>query len=397
ALECDPPRPTPTVTEGSTGISRPIFQSLETDDVPRLSIDDIGTLPLHCHNVEAFSTQVVAGDKIMLENLCSCNYGGVFSICKGQELLKVVQKKKNSNTFRIFCMFTWCFFFVITLLIHIISIIQFHSLIPISWKNLTMTVALLGVLMSLSSTVVFPWIVMDHGTVSPRALAATVASGLTFMAYVSESCVLRTQAHEQRGYISTLPGFLKIIQLWGGLKMIPLMVIISNLTTGVLWQFWISCVSYGICIFISLVILVVILGDFAGRCLLPFDRFLAAFSLIGVLLYMLATVICLTKILQLRTDRGLSTGGETKRGVKTALYVELKTPELHRHEKLDSTVGRCESQAGLNGPEYPRLKDVGQKEVGHLLLIKANVTKVAKKFAFRLSASVLLILTQWPY
>ncbi|XP_027872144.1 myeloid-associated differentiation marker-like [Xiphophorus couchianus] len=230
----------------------------------------------------------------------------VFSSCTAFSLVASLDHKNSnsssypsSDTFRIFCMFTWCFFFVITLLIHIISIIQFHSLIPISWKNLTMTVALLGVLMNLSSTVVFPWIVMDHGTVSPRALAATVASGFTFMAYVSESCVLRSQAHEQRGYIGTLPGFLKIIQLWGGLKMVPLMVIISNFTTGVLWQFWISCVSYGICIFISLVILVVILGDFAGRCLLPFDRFLAAFSLIGVLLYMLATVICLTKILQL--------------------------------------------------------------------------------------------------
>ncbi|KAM4750888.1 myeloid-associated differentiation marker-like [Anableps anableps] len=230
----------------------------------------------------------------------------VLSSCTAFSLVASLEHKNSnsssdhsSDTFRIFCMFTWCFFFVVSLLIHIISIIQFHSLIPISWKNLTMTVALLGVLMNLSSTVVFPWIVMDHGTMSSRALAATVASGLTFVAYASESFVLRTQAHEQRGYISSFPGFLKIVQLWGGLKMIPLMVLISNLTTGVQWQFWVSCVSYAICVFIALITLVVILGDFAGRCLLPFDRFLAAFSLIGVLLYMLATVICLTKILQL--------------------------------------------------------------------------------------------------
>lgn len=203
------------------------------------------------------------------------------------------------ETFRIFCMFTWCFFFVVTLLIHIINIIQFHSLIPISWKNLTMTVALLGVLMNLSSSVVFTWIVIHQKIKSPRALAATVASGLTCVAYASESCVLRTQAHEQRGYISSLPGFLKIMQLWGGLQVIPLIVLIKKLMDPIPWQFSVSCISCGVCIFICLITLAVILGDFASRCLLPFDRFLAAFSLIGVLLYMLATVICLTKILQL--------------------------------------------------------------------------------------------------
>ncbi|XP_012738071.2 myeloid-associated differentiation marker [Fundulus heteroclitus] len=247
-----------------------------------------------------------------LEVLSSCT---AFSLVASLEQ-KSLNISSDCDTFRIFCMFTWCFFFVVTLLIHIINIIQFHSLIPISWKNLTMTVALLGMLMSLSSSTVFPWIVMDHNAVSARALAAAVASGLTFLAYASESCVLRTQAHEQRGYISSLPGFLKIIQLWGGLHMIPLMVLISKLDDGGHWQLWASCFSYGICVFISLVTLAVILGDFAGRCLLPFDRFLAAFSLIGVLLYMLATVICLTKILQL---------SEAESKVKNANLVIIET------------------------------------------------------------------------
>ncbi|XP_049899286.1 myeloid-associated differentiation marker-like [Epinephelus moara] len=211
------------------------------------------------------------------------------------------------NTFWIFCMFTWCFFFTLTLLIHILSIIQFHSLIPISWKNLTMTVAVLGALMCLSASVVFPWLIMDHQGPSHRSVAAAVASFFTFLAYTSESYVLRTQAHEQRGYMGSMPGLLKILQLWGGCIMIPLVVeVVCGSPSGVhSWQLWVSCASYGVCILMSLVTVVVILGDFAGRCFLPFDRFLAGFSLIGVLLYMVATVICLTKILQLR-DLGQS-------------------------------------------------------------------------------------------
>lgn len=66
------------------------------------------------------------------------------------------------------------------------------------------------------------------------------------------------------------------------------------------WQLWVSCASYSVCIFMSLVILVVILGDFAGRCPLPFDKFLAGFSMIGVMLYMVATVISFTKVMQLK-------------------------------------------------------------------------------------------------
>uniref|UniRef100_A0A3Q0T2D9 MARVEL domain-containing protein n=1 Tax=Amphilophus citrinellus TaxID=61819 RepID=A0A3Q0T2D9_AMPCI len=229
----------------------------------------------------------------------------VLSTCTAFSLLASLDHSAENWIFRIFCMFSWCFFFTITLLIHILSIIQFHSLIPVSWKNLTMTVAVLGALMTFSTSVIFPWMVMDRDSALSRPVAAAVASCLTFLAYTSESVVLRTQAHEQRGYMATMPGILKIVQLWGGCLIIPLVVaVVSKVPNGVpQWQLWVSAVSYGVCILMSVVTLVVILGDFAGRCLLPFDRFLAGFTLIGVLLYMLATVICFTKILQLNESK----------------------------------------------------------------------------------------------
>ncbi|XP_028445577.1 myeloid-associated differentiation marker homolog [Perca flavescens] len=225
-----------------------------------------------------------------------------FSLAASLESNKNASNFQPFHTFRIFCMFTWCFFFALTLLIHILSIIQFHSLIPISWKNLTVTVAVLGALMCLSASVVFPWIIMDHQQVSPRPVAAAVASCITFLAYTSESYVLGTQALEQRGYMGSMPGLLKILQLWGGCQMIPLLLETVSVPPNNVhsWQLVVSGVSYGACVLMSVVILVVILGDFAGRCFLPFDRFLAGFSLMGVLLYMVATVICFTKILQLR-------------------------------------------------------------------------------------------------
>ncbi|KAM9857687.1 myeloid-associated differentiation marker-like [Aulostomus maculatus] len=234
----------------------------------------------------------------------------VFTSCTTFSLMASLEYSESSkntfyfpypNTFRIFCMFTWCVFFALTLLIHILSLIQFHSLIPISWKNLTLTVAVLGALMGLSASVFFSLIVMDHHMTWPHPVATAVASCVTCLAYISESCILCTQPQEQRGYMGSMPGLLKLLQLWGGCQMIPLVVEADwSLPSGVhYWQLHVSTMSYGACLLMSLVTLVVILGDFAGRCLLPFDKFLSGFSMIGMLLYMMATVICFTKLLQL--------------------------------------------------------------------------------------------------
>ncbi|XP_061589086.1 myeloid-associated differentiation marker-like [Cololabis saira] len=235
----------------------------------------------------------------------------VISSCTAFSLLASLKQadvpSDSDHIFWNFCMFTWCFFFCLTLLIHTLSIIQFHSLLPISWKNLTMTVAVLGALMNLSTAVFFPWMVMDRANVSPCSVAVAVTPFLTFLAYSSESFLLCGQAHEQRGYMGSMPGLLKIVQLWGGCQMVSLLVKLVNTPPSGLqpWQRLATGVSCGVCVLLSLVTLVVILGDLAGRCLLPFDRFLAGFSLIGVLLYMLATVICFTKILQIMPPRNL--------------------------------------------------------------------------------------------
>lgn len=235
------------------------------------------------------------------ELLSGCITFSLVASLDPSELNKSQANLQQLHTFRTFCMFIWCFFFTLTLFIHILSIIQFHNLIPISWKNLTMTTAALGALMCLSASVIFPWIFMAHRATTPHLVAAAVASCITFLAYASESYVLRTQDHEQRGYMGSMPGLLKLLQVWGGCQMIPLFVLmVCGLPLAVNgWQLWMSGVSYCVCVLMSLVTLVVILGDFAGRCFLPFDRFLAGFSLIGVLLYMFPTVICFTKILQL--------------------------------------------------------------------------------------------------
>ncbi|XP_008315903.1 myeloid-associated differentiation marker-like [Cynoglossus semilaevis] len=238
-----------------------------------------------------------------LEVLSTCTTFSLVASLDSSEVNTSSVDRHHHATFRIFCMFTWCFFFTVTLLLHILSIIQFHNLIPVSWKNLTMTVAVLGSLMNLSTSVIFLWIVIieSYQKISPHSVAAASGSWLTCLLYASESCILRTRVQEQRGYMGSTPGLLKILQLWGGCQMMPLVVEVAyGLSQIGNWQIWVTAVAYGVCLLLGLITLVVILSDCAGRCFLPFDRLMASFSLMGVLFYMVATVICFTKILQLK-------------------------------------------------------------------------------------------------
>ncbi|KAK7929674.1 hypothetical protein WMY93_006069 [Mugilogobius chulae] len=175
----------------------------------------------------------------------------------------------------------WCFFFSLTLFIYTLTTIQFHSLLPISWKNFTVTVAALGACMSFSAVVIYPWFIMDNLSPTPRAIAAAVTACLTFLGYAFESGMLQRQTHDQRGYMGSKPGLLKTVQVWGGCQMIPLIAeAIRDMPSEIHgWPLWLSVVSYTICLI-------------SGW-----------FSLMGVFLYMVAAVICFTKLLQLKDPR----------------------------------------------------------------------------------------------
>lgn len=217
---------------------------------------------------------------------------------------------RRLNTFWVACMFTWCFFFTLTLLIHVLNTIRFHSLLPVSWKNLTVTAATLGAFMTLSACVLYFWLVMKRHDLSARPMVAAAASCLTALAYFAEVWVIRSQSKEQRGYMAGLAGCLKIVQCWGGCQIIPLFV--ERMAAAVVaeehaWQLWLSVGLYNVCLLVSLVSITVILCDCAGRCPFPFHRLLAGFSLLGVVCYMVAVVVCVANV----QDKYVNTTADT--------------------------------------------------------------------------------------
>ncbi|XP_026875334.2 myeloid-associated differentiation marker homolog [Electrophorus electricus] len=196
-------------------------------------------------------------------------------------------------TFRPFCMVTWCFFFTLTFLIIAINFIQFHSLLPLSWKNLTATVASLGALMSLAATFAFPWVLVS--AYEFKGPFITVGSFFATLAYAVELHLIRTQgAGQQRGYMSSVPGFLKTLQVFGSCTALVLLGDQAAWT----WQRSAVAASYAVCLLASLGTVLVMIGDCAARCPVPFDRLLAGLTLLGVFTYMTATVVCFSRVLQ---------------------------------------------------------------------------------------------------
>ncbi|XP_028826851.1 myeloid-associated differentiation marker homolog [Denticeps clupeoides] len=216
--------------------------------------------------------------------------------------MDIPPETRHLTLYRTFCMFVWCFFFTLTFLILAITYIQFHSLLPLSWKNLTVTVAALASLMCLAATLAFPWMVTSSAAqraAEPRKVAASASSSLTSLAYATETYLIRFQSQEQRGYMASLPGLLKVVQVFGGCVLL-LLVVDQSEEGNAAWKLCVTGSAYALCLLVSLGTVVVMLGECAGRCLVPFDRLLAAFGVLGVLLYMMAAVVCSTKVLQLQ-------------------------------------------------------------------------------------------------
>lgn len=205
------------------------------------------------------------------------------------------------KTFYNFCMVTWCLFFVLTFLVVVIHFIQFHNLLPLSWKNLTATVAALGALMMFSSTFAFAWtLVGQSNRLDPRRIAAAVGSCLTSLAYVTELQLIRSQSDgHQRGYMATVPGLLKLLQVFGGCITLVLLTVQNEPQ----WRTCLSAVTYGMCLLPSVATVLVMLMDCAARSPVPFDRLLASFCLLGVIMYTIDTVICFTRALDQQGDK----------------------------------------------------------------------------------------------
>ncbi|KAL4657232.1 myeloid-associated differentiation marker [Arapaima gigas] len=191
------------------------------------------------------------------------------------------------------CIFCWSFSFAGTLLVLLVELFGLQSRALVSWKNFPITFACYASLLCLSASIIFPLYFLKgnpvRGETRDFRIVSTVFSCLATIAYMSEVSICKARPGEVAGYMATAPGLLKVCETFVACV---IFVFISNPVSydsnGALkWCMAVYC----ICFILSAAIIVLCVGECTGYLPFPFARFLSAYALLAVLMYLSATII----------------------------------------------------------------------------------------------------------
>lgn len=191
------------------------------------------------------------------------------------------------------CMFCWVFSFIGTLLVLIVELLSLQSRIPVSWTNFPITVSCYAGLLCLSASIIFPlYFLKGYSStqeVRDYRIVSTVFSCLATVAYLVEVSLTRARPGEVAGYMATVPGLLKVCETFIASV---IFVFISNPVSYDQYGALKWCMAvYCICFIISAGIVVMCVGECTGFLPFPFARFLSAYALLAVAMYLSATII----------------------------------------------------------------------------------------------------------
>ncbi|XP_027876464.1 myeloid-associated differentiation marker homolog [Xiphophorus couchianus] len=192
-----------------------------------------------------------------------------------------------------FCIFCWAFSFAGTLLVILVELFGLQTRAPVSWKNFPITFACYAALLCLSASIIFPIYFLrgsgDQSEIRDFRIVCTVFSCLATITYMSEVSLTKARPGEVVGYMATAPGLLKVLETFVAC------VIFVFISEPVLYDRHHSvkyCMSvYCICFILTAVIILLCIGECTGFLPFPFARFLSAYSLLAVVLYLSATII----------------------------------------------------------------------------------------------------------
>lgn len=188
-----------------------------------------------------------------------------------------------NSSYWAWCMFTWCFCFLMTLLILILELTNLHVKVPISWEDFTTAFAMLGTLMILAASTIYP--TFYACSFCSRQIAATVLSCLCSIAYSTEVGLTRAKPGEISGFLSTVPGLMKVLEAF-----IACIIFISLDTVNDAPRQW--CVAvYSLCFIFALLIIILTICKLLALCPFPFDKVLTGYNVLAVVMYLTAAII----------------------------------------------------------------------------------------------------------
>ncbi|XP_075035237.1 myeloid-associated differentiation marker-like [Mixophyes fleayi] len=226
----------------------------------------------------------------------------IFLSCTAFSLVASVGQYHNQ--FGAWSMFTWILCFVITILIVVLELTGFSNKIPISWEDFTSAFSMLASLMLFTTSIMYPAIFLHGGCIGHSCAcrgAATAMSILCFFAYAIEVGLTRAKPGEISGFLSTVPGLLKVFEAY-------LACILFSLLPGVYpypglqW-----CVAvYSICFIITTLIILLTIGRLLASLPVDFEKVLIGYNFLSVAMYITAAVVWPIYFFKWIPNRGVS-------------------------------------------------------------------------------------------
>lgn len=191
------------------------------------------------------------------------------------------------------CIFCWAFSFACTLLVLLVEQLSLQARVPVSWSNFPITIACYAALFCLSASVIFPLFYLKDqqlsGEVRSYHIASTVFSCLAAIAYMGEVSLSKARPGEVAGYMATAPGLLKVCQTFVACIILILVSnpVSYNYHAALEWCMAVYC----ICFILSMAVVVLCVGECTSCLPIPFSKFLSAYGLLAVIMYLTATII----------------------------------------------------------------------------------------------------------
>lgn len=191
------------------------------------------------------------------------------------------------------CIFCWAFSFACTLLVLLVEQFGLQARAPVSWANFPITIACYAALFCLSASVIFPlYFLRDqqfYGNSRAYRIVSTIFSCLAAVAYMGEVSLSKARPGEVAGYMATAPGLLKVCQTFVACIIFILVSdpVSYNHYPALEWCMAVYC----ICFILSMAVVVLCVGECTGCLPIPFSKFLSAYGLLAVIMYLTATII----------------------------------------------------------------------------------------------------------
>lgn len=191
------------------------------------------------------------------------------------------------------CIFCWAFSFACTLVVLLVEQFSLQPRVPVSWSNFPITIACYAALLCLSASIIFPVFYIKDQSLSKEEryhrIASTVFSCLAAVAYMGEVSLSKARPGEVAGYMATAPGLLKVCQTFVACI---IFILVSNPVSydhhsALKWCLAVYC----ICFILSMAVVVLCVGECTSCLPIPFSKFLSAYGLLAVIMYLTATII----------------------------------------------------------------------------------------------------------